>query len=59
MGARETAEIELTFLGSFLHLVSEIEKRKLKINSKMSWLVDCKKYGSINPAKDHKRKCLA
>lgn len=36
MRARETAEIELTFLGSFLHLVSEIEKRKLKINSKMS-----------------------
>lgn len=39
MNARETVEVELTFLGSFLDLVSETEKRKLKINSKMSGLV--------------------
>ena len=37
--ARETVEVELTFLESFLDLVSETEKRKLKINSKMSRLV--------------------
>ena len=39
MNARETVEVELTFLESFFYLVSETEKRKLKINSKMSRLV--------------------
>ena len=39
MNVRETVEVELTFLGSFLDFVSETEKRKLKINSKMPRLV--------------------
>lgn len=39
MNARETVKVKLTFLGSFLDLVSETEKIKLKINSKMPRLV--------------------
>lgn len=54
MNARETVKVKLTFLGSFLDLVSETEKIKLKINSKMPRLVGRKKYGAINPAKDIK-----
>lgn len=55
---REKLQKKLNFLGHFLDLVSEEEKGNLKINSKISCLVDCKKQEAINPAKDYGRKCL-